>query len=99
MVTIRHIQNMIDWVPVCQYIQQVSDLCLCIKCRYDASKVNILVAKATTPMPIPNRKFERLYLQKYSELQSRILHAFIIRAKGILGIFGNIGDGHLGAIG
>ena len=32
------------------------------------------------------RKFERLYLQKYSELQPRIWHAFIILTKVILGI-------------
>ena len=38
---------------------------------------------------IQNRKFERLYLQKYSELQPRILHAFIILTVNqvILGIF------------
>ena len=33
------------------------------------------------------RKFERLYLQKYSELQPKIWHAFIILTKVILGIF------------
>ena len=32
-------------------------------------------------------KFKRLYLQKYSELQPRIWHAFIILTKVILGIF------------
>ena len=32
-------------------------------------------------------KFERLYLQKYSELQPKIWHAFIILTKVILGIF------------
>ena len=31
--------------------------------------------------------FERLYLQKYLELQPRIWHAFIILTKVILGIF------------
>ena len=33
------------------------------------------------------KKFERLYLQKYPELQPRNWHAFIILTKVILGIF------------
>ena len=33
------------------------------------------------------RKFERLYLQKYSELQPKIWHILIILTKVILGIF------------
>ena len=37
--------------------------------------------------------------EKYSELQAKIVHAYILPPKGILGIcFGNIGEGHPGTL-
>ena len=50
----------------------------------DTSKININSREGKNAKQ--KRKFERLYLQKYSELQPRIWHAFIILTKVILGI-------------
>ena len=74
-----------DRVPVSQYSKFQTYVYMCIKCRYDASKVNILATMAKTPYQTESLNW-RISKNNYSELQPRILHAFVL-TKVILGIF------------